>query len=210
MILDLKMLFQKYNFKLTGVLHIGAHVGQELDFYQQMHAQKVVCVEANPKVFEKLVEVVKTYPNVQAVCCAISDKNGKIPFYITSNTESSSILKLKYHAKIYSNIVETECIEVNSYTIDNLIKSMNNIEPSDFNFINIDIQGAELLAFQGATNLLEHHIKVISTEINYKELYKSCGLKDDLDKFLGKFGFVCKEISCHYHPSWGDAFYVKE
>jgi len=64
------------------------------------------------------------------------------------------------------------------------------------------------MAFQGATNLLKY-IEAINTEVNYEELYQDCALIDQLDEFLGIYGFERKATTTPYHRSWGDGFYVK-
>ena len=37
MLLDLENMISKYNLNITGVIHIGAHIGQEYDSYQQQY-----------------------------------------------------------------------------------------------------------------------------------------------------------------------------
>ena len=75
--------------------------------------------------------------------------------------------------------------------------------------LSFDIQGAELLAFQGSINLLKH-IEAINTEVNFEELYEGCALIDQIDDFLNLHGFQRVKTTTPYHPSWGDAFYVKK
>jgi hypothetical protein len=72
----------------------------------------------------------------------------------------------------------------------------------------MDIQGAELLALQGAVETLQS-IDAINTEINYEELYEGCALVHQLDDFLAHQGFTRVATVTPYHPSWGDAFYVR-
>jgi len=205
--LDIEKIYKKYNIPIGGVLHVGANDGGEVKTYQQMGFPIVWYFEANPKVYSRLLENIKGMNNIVASCLAVSDKTGTVKLHVTSNDQSSSILPLKHHKIVYPDIVEMDCIEVVSYTLDALCEKYDYSQP-DFNFINIDIQGAELLAFKGATNLLKNHIKAINTEVNYEEMYEGCALKKDVDEYLGQFGFKCKETITP-HPSWGDAFYIK-
>jgi len=207
MLLNIQNLFVKYRIEPTGVIHIGAHTGQELAAYKRMKMRKILFIEANPEVYEKLKVNVAEENNVLTSCCAISNYNGETILRVTSNDQSSSVLSLKYHKKLYPNIVETKQIKVKCRTVDTLLQELK-LSPESFNFINIDIQGAELLAFQGAMNSLRH-IKAINSEVNLKELYESCVLLEDLDKFLQEQGFERKEINTPFDPSWGDAFYVR-
>ncbi|TAE02118.1 MAG: FkbM family methyltransferase [Oscillatoriales cyanobacterium] len=190
------------------MIHVGAHEGTEITAYQQMGAQKVLFVEANPSVFERLQANIAVYPNVEAVNCAIADRNGTIDLHVTSFDQSSSILQLKHHQEIYPHITETHQITVESKKLDTLLQEQE-LNPSDFNILNIDIQGAELLALQGATNWL-NYVELINTEVNYEELYEGCALIDQLDEFLERYGFYRVATTTPIHPSWGDAIYVKK
>jgi hypothetical protein len=76
-------------------------------------------------------------------------------------------------------------------------------------FLNIDIQGAELLALQGLTDHLDS-IKSIYIEINDSEVYKNCSQTNEIDEFLNKFNFERKEKYLYSNHPWGDAFYLKK
>ncbi len=208
MMLDIKALCQKHSIKPCGVIHIGAHEGLEISLYQEMGFKNILFVEANPIVFRRLKENIGEMPNVKVANCAISNSNGETTLYVTSQDLSSSILPLKEHKIIYPFIVESCQIKVQSRTLDKLLKEIQ-LEPSDFNIINIDIQGAELMAFEGAINTLKH-IDAINTEINYQELYEGCAIIDQIDEFLANKSFKRVATVTPFHPSWGDAFYVKK
>ena len=110
------------------------------------------------------------------------------------------------HKKIYPSIHVKRIINLRSETLNNLFKNKYNI--NDYNFINIDIQGAELLAFKGASEILKN-IQGIYTEVNFKELYKNCCLVKDLDSYLKKFGFKRILTTRPMHKSCGDALYLR-
>ena len=206
-LLDVPQLCTQHSITPKGIIHVGAHEGTEVGYYQAMGAQKILFVEANPAVFERLQANLAGYPNAQAVNCAISDRNGTINLHVTSYDQSSSILPLKHHQDIYPDIVETHQVTVPSKTLDTLLQELE-LNPADFNILNIDIQGAELLALQGATNWLQY-VDAINTEVNYQELYEGCALVHDLDEFLDRHGFE-RVATTTPHPSWGDGFYVKK
>ncbi|MEG4213947.1 FkbM family methyltransferase [Microcoleus sp. Pol14C6] len=206
--LNIQELCRQYAIEPRGVIHVGAHEGTEITAYQQMGAQKVLFVEANPAVFERLQANLTGMPDVRSVNCAIGDRNGTVDLHVTSFDQSSSILPLKHHQEVYPHITETHQITVQSKTLDTLLQEQE-LNPSDFNILNIDIQGAELLALQGATNWLKS-VELINTEVNYEELYEGCALIDQLDKFLEGHGFQRVATTTPIHPSWGDAIYVKK
>lgn len=206
--IDVPQLCREHSIVPGGVIHVGAHEGGELKTYQEMGIKRVLFIEANPDVAKRLKKRMDGMSEVEVVNCAISNQNGTAELIVTNNEMSSSILPLKIHAEIYPTIEVTHKLTVVAKTIDTVIEERE-LQPSDFNILNIDIQGAELLAFQGATNLLKY-IEVINTEVNYEELYQGCALIDQIDDFLGAYGFERMATTTPYHPTWGDACYVKK
>ncbi|MDH5300719.1 MAG: FkbM family methyltransferase [Gammaproteobacteria bacterium] len=206
--LDIKTLFSKYGIRARGVLHVGAHEGKEMKVYDDLGVENVVFVEANPKVFKVLENNLKNKKNVRLFNCAISDQKGEVTLHVTSMDQSSSILPLSKHKNIYPGIVETNKIVVPATTIDALF-SDNSLPEKDFNIINIDIQGAELLALRGGTGVLKN-IDAINTEVNYDELYAGCAVISQLDEFLESEGFTRVHTTTPFHPSWGDALYIRK
>ncbi|MEG4282323.1 FkbM family methyltransferase [Microcoleus sp. A006_D1] len=206
--LNLQKLCQEHSISPRGLIHIGAHEGQEMKEYQAMGVPKVLFIEANPSVFERLKQNIAGIPNVWAANCAVSNENGTVNLRVNSHDMSSSILPLKLHKDIYPGMVEVNQVTVISKTLDSLMEQ-SPFTPPDFNIINIDIQGAELLAFQGAVETLKY-IDAIITEVNREELYEGCALIDQIDDFLSSYGFVRVAMANPSHPSWGDAFYVKK
>ncbi len=88
---------------------------------------------------------------------------------------------------------------------------MKNIIPDyniPFNFLNLDIQGAELKAMKGMGDYLKN-FDYVYTEINDDHLYINCALVSDLDDFLLQYGLVRVE-TCWTDCKWGDAFYIKK
>jgi hypothetical protein len=71
----------------------------------------------------------------------------------------------------------------------------------------IDLQGAELKAFQGMGDLLLL-TKIIYTEIEFKEMYVGQPLFGDVDAYLSERGFCLLKL---YSPGWfGNALYIRK
>ena len=117
------------------------------------------------------------------------------------------MLELDLHSKYYPSITVIEKLQVNTKRIDSLINE-NNIKIENYDFVNLDIQGAELLALKGFGDLL-NHVKFIYTEINTNNLYKNCALVNEIDDFLLKYGFNRVE-TVMTGAEWGDALYIKK
>ena len=77
------------------------------------------------------------------------------------------------------------------------------------NFLNLDIQGAELLALNSVEKYLKH-IKYIYTEVNTEKVYKDCALLNEIDEFLKTHGFTRKCEAIYRQYGWGDALYIRD
>lgn len=206
--LDLPALFDKHRIAPRGVIHIGAHEGREAGSYAAMGLDAMLFVEANPIVYRTLERNLQNYPQARAFNVAMSDSDGLATLHVTSMDQSSSILPLGQHSDIYPSIVETTTIEVPARTLDSLL-SENGIDARNYNILNLDIQGAELLALRGAERTLAH-IDAINTEINYAELYRGGAHIDAMDAFLDAHGFTRVATTTPFHPTWGDALYIRK
>jgi FkbM family methyltransferase len=203
MLLDLIKLHKKYNMDIKGVIHIGAHHGQENFAYEMLKIENRMFFEPLKRNFEILKSNVSDKHIL--VNKALGNENKKVKMFVeTANkSQSSSILKPKIHLTQYPNIQFNEEEEVEMVRIDEL-----NVDTDKFNFINIDVQGYELEVFKGAEKLL-NNIDYIMSEINRDEVYEGCAKIDELKEFLSPYGFELVEEDWAGR-TWGDGLFVKK
>ena len=205
MLIDLKLLCDKYKFLPKGIFHVGAHKAEEFGKYSSLGINNVVWVEANEKLIATIKNIVPE--NQKVLNYLVSDIDGdNYNFNITNNGESSSLLDLEKHKIHHPHIYVTESVNMESKTLDTIIK-LNGINLGEIDFLNLDIQGAELMALKGMKNNLRY-INYIYTEVNTAHLYKDCALMKEIDCFLKNFGFDRVETNMTQFE-WGDAFYIK-
>jgi FkbM family methyltransferase len=206
MLIKFNDIVEKYG-NPKGIIHIGAHLMEERIDYKHNGLDNTIWVEANPELFSKIEFINHEFGDELVINNTISDEDGKLyKFNVTNNGQSSSILELDKHKIHHPQIHVTDVIEVSSKRMDTLIME-NNIDIDNYDFLNIDIQGAELLALKGFGDLL-NNIKFIYTEINTNYLYKDCALVSEIDEYLEKYGFERVETSMTEFE-WGDALYFK-
>jgi FkbM family methyltransferase len=202
MLLNLENLITKYNLSIKGVIHIGAHFGQEYENYKKLFIEKIMFFEPMENTFKKLQENVGG--NAVLFNTALGNMEGEIEMFTETinNGQSSSILKPEYHLVQHPNIHFDGKEKVKITRLDNFIDYKEN-----YNFINIDVQGYELEVFKGGFNFL-NSIDYIMSEVNREELYKDCARIEQLDEFLSNYGF--ERVETYWAGgSWGDAFYIK-
>jgi FkbM family methyltransferase len=195
-----------YGCNPSGVLHVGAHLCEEKEMYEKFKWLPCYWVEAN----QALLAAAKSnlnYPSKNHFFYegVVWEKSGeKIQFNITNNLQSSSVFEMGTHKYLYTDVFVNSVEERTTTTLDELIPV-----DSFFDFINLDIQGAELNAIKGLGSRLAN-INWIYTEVNKKKVYKNIYLVTDIDDYLMPYGF--KRIATYWLPGagWGDALYIKE
>lgn len=210
MLIDFRQLFPKYGIKPKGVLHVGANRGEEAPVYLELGIKKQIWIEAYEPVFRQLKETLANNPEAIAWNACIGDENGeKVIFNVSNNgSQSSSILELGTHKEAHPEVHYINHIEMKTQRIDKLFQDPF-VNADNYDFLNIDLQGAELKALKGMGKLIEG-FKWAYLEVNQKELYKGCALVEDIDFFLGAYGFTRVETKWCGNTGWGDALYITE
>lgn len=208
MLIPFKQLWERYQIKSPGVLHLGANTGQEALAYDQQGVTQVVWVEALPSLYQELVQNINVYPGQRALRACLSDVNGKqVDFHITSNNgQSSSFLELWTHKIEHPTVTVVRDISMVTIRLDTLLAKYQ-IKVGPGWFLNVDLQGAELLALKGMGDLLKQ-FDYAYVEVNTRQLYKGCPLVGEIDAYLDQYHFVGREVKMT-GSGWGDKFYER-
>ena len=190
---------------IKGIVHIGAHYGEEIQDYVEHGIQKITLFEPLSKNFDILSErMQEVNADIKGYQVALGSEKGTATMYLSSNeAQSSSILKPKQHLELHPDVLfeGTEDVEVDL---------LDNYDLRGANFINIDVQGYELEVFKGSTKTL-NQIDYIYCEVNRDEVYEGAPMVEELDEFLGEYGFVRVETKWpETYYTWGDALYIKK
>jgi FkbM family methyltransferase len=192
------------NKPVHGILHVGAHLCEELEKYNEFGYKNIIWIEADPDIF---AVAKKSYPDEMILNYLVTDVDDeRLNFNVANNGMSSSILNFGTHSEHHEHIKNVAHKVLQSKRIDTIYK-LNNIDKKFANFLNIDIQGAELLALKGMGGILDN-FDYIYVEVNTEEVYEKCALLDEIKSFLVSHNFAMKLISMTT-ANWGDAFFVK-
>lgn len=206
MILNFTNLVEKYNMKINGIIHVGAHHGQEIDEYVDNGIQDIIMFEPISRNFEILRENMKDInANIQAYQLALGNEDREsVNMYLSDNDLiSSSVLKPKVHLKLHPAVKFPGEEIVEMQRLDNFSDEIKN-----FNFINMDVQGYELEVLKGGKKTLEH-VDYVYCEINRDELYEGNAFVEDLDEFLKDYNMERVETDWS-GTLWGDALYIRK
>lgn len=205
MLLDFEGLIRKYDMHISGVLHVGAHFGEEYLSYIDNGISRVVFVEPLKENFQVLEDRFGAIDDVVLINKGAGSEKKELNMYRASNNlVSSSVLKPKRHLTQHPDVLfDDGQTEIEIDRIDNML---NDIVP--YNFMNVDVQGYELEVFKGSGEFLDR-IDFIMTEVNRDEVYEDCAQVEEIDEYLSKYRFKRVETSWD-GDCWGDAFYIKE
>lgn len=205
MLISVRQLNVFWNVQPTGVLHVGAHEGEESADYKNAGWKPVLWVEGLPDKAAELEKRFRHDADQQVVAALVWDSDGApLQMNRTNNGQSSSVLPLGTHLVEHPSIHVVEEIQLTSSRLDSILSSTQH----RFDFVNLDIQGAELRALRGLGDRIRD-VRWVYCEVNEKPLYVGASLMNEVDDYLDRFNFrrVDTEMTSH---GWGDALYVHD
>lgn len=215
MLIDFRTLFPKYKINPKGVLHVGANVCEEAPVYDELGIKNVLWIEANKELFDsfKIGMAITPYSGQYAINACVSDTEGEIvKFNISNNaSQSSSILELGTHKVAHPEVHYVKSVEMTTERLDKILDQFEATLPAvkEFDFLNIDLQGAELKALRGLGDKISQ-FKWAYLEVNKEPLYVGCDLIDSVDLFMLAKGFRRVETQWCGNTGWGDCLMVRD
>lgn len=169
-----------------GVLHVGAHTGQEAEEYFKL-GMNVVWIEADPLSYQRLKQNIAKYPAQSAIHALVASVQGEtVEFYISSNDGLSSSLFRVGPESGFPQLSMNKQIPMTTSRLDNLISCE---EAKNLTHWVLDVQGAELLVLEGAGTLIDHCFS-IQVEVSTREVYLGGATYSEIKCFLTKKGFT--------------------
>jgi FkbM family methyltransferase len=141
MILSFTTMVKKYNMDVKGIIHIGAHRGQEIEEYIDNGVQDIImfeaCASLNFNILEKRMQDMNA--NITAYQVALGNEEKNVTMYLSDNDLiSGSVLRPKVHLQLHPGVGFPGTEEVEMKRLDSFAE-----ETQNFNFINMDVQGYE-------------------------------------------------------------------
>lgn len=192
---------------INYIFDLGTNSGDEaVIFAKYFPNAKIIGIEANSKLIPNIRNNIKGYSNIEIFNFGVSDKNEELDFYIsrTDNTGTSSFL---HKSGLYDHIEPMQFhnpIKLKVRKLSDFIKE-NKIPKIDILWM--DIQGFEEKAFDGLEEY-KNDIKIICSEVCYKEIYSGQSLFNDFNKKLVNHGYRCIYNDIKHQNFWGDAIYI--
>lgn len=174
-----------------GIVHVGAHTGQELEEYRGYAPAIVVWVEADPAVYSTLCQNVEQYRGLTETIywclnALVSDTDGGVlDFFLTNGGgQSSSMFEpTDLHKNRFPEARPTgEVLHLKSRSLSALLGDVG-LAPSQIDYLVIDTQGAELKCLGGLGRYIEN-LLYLTVEVSTAEFYKGGAQMHELDNYL--------------------------
>lgn len=193
---------ERHNLQISGVIHVGAHFGEEHDTYLDMGIKDIVYFEPVNKTFKILEERIKGVPLYNY---ALGSEETTTTMYVEDEDKfgCSSILEPSDNYIGHAKFSEKQEVKV---------KKLDSFGFSKLNFLNIDVQGYELEVLKGSIETLKsvnYIMCEVHRNIEQKNLdYINSPVIEDIINFLSPYGFKLVDVDWS-GISWGDAFFIK-
>jgi FkbM family methyltransferase len=223
MMFPLPELVARHGMKVAGVVHAGAHTGQELEEYQACGIAHVLWIDANPELMGALNARVSPHGHVSVCACLGARDGDAVTFHYADSADgsnrgqSSSVLPLGTHRDVHPEVRYVARQAMDTESLATVVRA-NWPWPGRPNFLNLDLQGYELECLKGAEPILPW-FDWIYTEINEDALYEGCALLPEISDWLGARGFrlaekkmwgaQAREDRDQRWYGWGDALFLR-
>jgi len=192
--------------KVERVLDIGACNGNESYFMRDAFPNaEIIAFEPNPYQNAVCRETLGQLSNVKVEQLALTDANGEMKFFASTNLAGcSSLLKPMDDFDVFPiNYVETtvEAKRYDDYKSDNGLSSKKTV-------IWMDVQGNELNTLKGFGDAIDD-VEIIYTEVGLKPYYEGHTLAQDIQNYLETRGFVL-HTAIGYWEYEANAIFVKK
>lgn len=179
--------FTEQGFDIKGVIHVGAHDGEEVQYYQMLGIENILCFEPLPFI----IPVFKgSYPDVPIHKLALGSKDGFVQFNVTNDgrqSQSSSVYEplLEQYAMTggVKEVIRVEMVRFDTFA------NQNKIDLSLYDCVVIDVQGGELDVLQGFGKLVTE-FKYFNIECSERPTYGGGAATQDVIDFLIPKGII--------------------
>ncbi len=189
--------------RITGIIQVGANLGQETEVFLENDLQHIHLFEPLQEVFLRLENKFLEQKNIYLYNFALGNKNTEMVMNVssTNNSSSSSLLDPDLHTKLFPEVEFDKKEKV-------IVRKLINFNITDSNFLLLDTQGYELEVLKGLGINIKY-IDFIFSEIAREHVFKDGVLVSQLDQFLKNEGFVRYRTSWASNKPTGDAIYVR-
>jgi FkbM family methyltransferase len=190
--------FERHKVVPKGIIHVGLWDFVEHQCYTKLVGSNVIGIEANPQTFES-----KSKP--------VADRWGYRAYsFAAYDTDDETVeLSLKGGTSSLFGGKEASCVKVKTKRLDTFVIE-ESIDMIQYDFLNIDTEGAELHVLHGFEENM-HHINSAFIEASIEPRGGSQTTVKDISGYMLRHGLIEVERSKSFAQlGWGDIFFVRQ
>jgi len=200
---------------VTGIIHVGAHLGEEAMQYHAHVKNRAVHIECNAELLPRLHRNVACLGQVALQGCLWNTDGEERKFWLTeTGTDGSSLVgDLSADGVGYNGITTSGSKEVRTRSWSSLLQEFPLLSNPVYNMLVLDTQGAEFEILEsmaqvgdGAQGGLRQFAKIL-VEVSNLEMRIGQKLQPAVEQLLLLHGF--ENVQQHY-PRTGDVIYVNQ
>lgn len=173
--------FTQQGYEITGLVHVGANDGYEIQYYLAMGIKPVLAIEPLSSARKIAFQKYFSHPDVILAGCGLGNFDGWAPLHITDGDgKGSSFLWEKGPPQV----VMVADVEMHRWSSIN----RQDIDRSKFNCCVIDVQGMELDVLRGMDDQIKQ-FSFLSVECSEVPIYKGEASASEVIAYLHRMGF---------------------
>ena len=199
--------FERLNVDVKGVIHVGMWDFVEHYCYSKLVGDKVIGVEANEFVYDTMSKPIADKCGYRSFNeCVYSEDGLEKQFYLAN--DCSTLNPVAYSNHLSMKLAGGNFVNVITKKLSTLIQE-NNIDMNQYDFLNIDAEGAELEILKGFEDELEY-INMIFIETSLNDRNNTGATHEAIVQWLRQRGFRLAEMSDSYQQEgWGDSIFLR-
>ena len=207
--------------QISMVVHVGAHIGQEVEAYRALGVQQIVWIEADTAIYHRLQENIKEKENNSDnkinhifINALVGESNGEIIKFYPFNNDGQSSSRYKPTQLLKDTWAGLDSSEdpkeYSSYRLESILDSIKLEEEKYSNAkLVIDVQGGEYEVLMGIGHYIDK-FNLLEVEVSKEEIYKGQKLFGYIDNFLTLKNFKRKESDVSQIPWHGNVTYFRD
>jgi FkbM family methyltransferase len=207
--------------QISMVVHVGAHIGQEVEAYRALGVQQIVWIEADTTIYHRLQENIKEKErnsnnkiNHIFINALVGESNGEIIKFYPFNNDGQSSSRYKPTQLLKDTWAGLDSSEnpkeYSSYRLESILDTIKIDEERYSNaLLVIDVQGGEYEVLMGIGHYI-NKFNLVEVEVSKEEIYAGQKLFGYIDNFLTLKNFKRRESDIGQIPWHGNVTYFRD
>mgnify|MGYP000026068357 CR=1 FL=1 len=199
------------------IVHVGAHWAEDAEFYEKCGAKTVLWIEADPKTYATLVDVLSKraedtkHLTENALVSAEEGSEHSFNRFNGDGASSSVYASTATYRERFPDSQETgEVLTLTSRSLPEILAQHEvDVSGAERPMLVVDVQGHELPVLQGLGDALKDFAQC-KCEVSRVPMYAGGSMFEDVDAYMANMGFRLASHRRFQVPRHGDVLYIRD